>query len=195
MHISNDLPHNNRQTEAGGLGLCVDGTMSCTHTQYIFASWFPSTFGTEKKQTTGGRWWWWWGKRCGRWVALFQWLYDISWKNTTDSQKHKPPREKAFLSGVKETTNVWEVLLKTLWYMLLREVDGLDYITRQTACLNCLAKFTFESLKSSPLLTRWWWRSREKKLSNRTFHKHYTPINAVPNIQSPRIQCQENKLS
>lgn len=36
MHISADLPHNNnRRTEAGGLGLRVDGTM-CLHTYTVY---------------------------------------------------------------------------------------------------------------------------------------------------------------
>lgn len=138
MHISDDLPHNNKPTEAGGLGLCVDGT-TCLHTYTVYICiMIPFHIWHWKKQTTGGRWGG--GAGCGRWVPLFQWQYNISWKNTTNSQKHKLPCEKAFFSGVKETTNVREVLPKTLWYMLLREVDGLDYITRQTACINSLAK-------------------------------------------------------
>lgn len=35
MHISDDLPWNNRQTEAGGLGLHVGGTM-CLHIHSIY---------------------------------------------------------------------------------------------------------------------------------------------------------------
>ncbi len=35
MHISGDFPENNRPTEAGGLGLCVDGT-TCLHTYTVY---------------------------------------------------------------------------------------------------------------------------------------------------------------
>lgn len=139
MHISDDLPHNNKPTEAGGLGLCVDGT-TCLHTYTVYICiMIPFHIWHWKKQTTGGRW------GGGRQDVAGE--FHSSSDNTTflgriqqTARNTNFPVKRLFFSGVKETTNVWEVLPKTLWYMLLREVDGLDYITRQTACINSLAK-------------------------------------------------------
>lgn len=138
MHISDDLPHNNKPTEAGGLGLCVDGT-TCLHTYTVYICiMIPFHIWHWKKQTTGGRW------GGGRMWQVSSTL-PVTIQHFLEEYNKQPETQTSlwkgfFFSGVKETTNVWEVLPKTLWYMLLREVDGLDYITRQTACINSLAK-------------------------------------------------------
>lgn len=66
MHISDNLPHNNRQTEAGGLGLCVDGT-TCLHTYTVYICImipFRIWHRKNKLQRIGGVGGW--GGQCGR---------------------------------------------------------------------------------------------------------------------------------
>lgn len=111
MHIGDRLPPNKRKTEAGGLGLCVDGT-TCLHTYTVYICIMIPFYI------------WHWKTNCRVSHTLPHFLEEWPLIQTSLCKGF------FFLSGGKRMPNVWKVL-ETQWYMLSREVDGLDCFTRR----------------------------------------------------------------